>query len=312
MICKRPFTQGNVSFGCRQCIPCLINRRRVWTFRILLEGLLHSSSSFVTVTYDDGSLPKGETLVIKDYQTWLKRLRKALGGIPIRYFLVGEYGDRTHRPHYHAILFGFPGCEIYQGMSPYDKFQRRKCLCKPCSLIRKTWGKGLTDNGVFTAESAAYVSGYVTKKMNHSESKCTSQCKHPPLNGRLPEFARMSLRPGLGAGAMENVSDLLTSDWGADVILNEGDVPNRLRQRNRFMPLGRYLKGKLRNHIGLDEEKIKAETLWKISMQMCELHEKAQNDPEGPVAGYQKLREEKAQKILNIESRFKIKKESEL
>ena len=101
-----------IPFPCGQCLACRINRRRVWTNRLLLESLDHEHNSFITLTYADEFLPISPTkpvptLCKRDAQLFLKRLRKRLT-FPIRYYLCGEYGGLNGRPHYHAILFGFP------------------------------------------------------------------------------------------------------------------------------------------------------------------------------------------------------------
>jgi len=149
-----------------------MNRRRVWTHRLLPEQRSHEFSSFATLTYADEHLPRGQTVVPKHTQDWLKRLRDLLGPTrPIRYYLVGEYGDESQRPHYHAALFGLSHLEH--------------------ETLARSWPMGHTLLGTLTKESAQYVAGYVTKKMTAPDD--------PRLNGRHPEFARMSLRPGIGA-----------------------------------------------------------------------------------------------------------------
>ena len=99
---------------CGQCAECRAQYARNWANRLLLELQYHDSAYFVTLTYDDAHVPRSEskdgfphlTLDKRDCQLFFKRLRKAFPDDNIRYFLAGEYGDQTHRPHYHAIVFG--------------------------------------------------------------------------------------------------------------------------------------------------------------------------------------------------------------
>lgn len=74
------------------------------------------SAHFITLTYDTKTVPLTDrgfmSLTKRDLQLYFKRLRKlhekqrrSEGGRKISYFAVGEYGSRTMRPHYHAIVF---------------------------------------------------------------------------------------------------------------------------------------------------------------------------------------------------------------
>ena len=108
MVCKKPFRQGLMEFGCGQCIPCRIGKRRLWTHRILLESFTHDYNSFVTLTYDESHLPEDGGLNHGHVQKFLKLLRKKVAPAKVRYFVVGEYGEKSGRPHYHLALFGFP------------------------------------------------------------------------------------------------------------------------------------------------------------------------------------------------------------
>ena len=52
-----------------------------------------------------------QTLLYTDIQKFLKRLRKAYRG-KLRYFVAGEYGEQTARPHYHMILYGWQPTDL--------------------------------------------------------------------------------------------------------------------------------------------------------------------------------------------------------
>lgn len=234
MMCRHPFVRDpsgkvfaaslsnpdvladGVPFPCGQCLPCRINKRRVWTHRLMLESLVHGDNCFVTLTYDDEHLPPGNTLVKRDAQLFMKRLRYQLEPFKIRYYLAGEYGTKSGRAHYHAILFG---------VGP-----------ERASLISSCWPAGFALTGTFSQDSAQYVAGYVTKK-------CV---KKDDLSGRIPEFALMSRRPGIGFDALNDVAALMQKKEFRDYIGLRGDVPEGLIHGRSFLPFGRYLRTKLR------------------------------------------------------------------
>lgn len=202
----------------------------------MLETLAHGDNSFLTLTYSDDHLPEGGNLVPKHTQDWLKRFRKATYPLRLRYYLVGEYGTTSERPHYHAAIFGYPPCEY--GQSRYTF--RRNC-CSRCDLVRDTWGKGNILLGNLETASAQYIVGYVVKKMTSTQDQ--------RLNGRHPEFARMSLRPGIGAYSMDQIADTL-KNFNLDHSM--ADVPSALQHGKKLLPLGRYLRRKLRTLVGRD------------------------------------------------------------
>lgn len=175
----------------------------------------------------------------QDVQLWLKRLRKKIAPSRIRFFVSGEYGDETFRPHYHAVLFGFPTCIYFR--SRYS--ERKKNCCYWCDLVRDTWGHGHVFLGTVEDFSAQYVCGYVVKKMTSADD--------PRLEGRHPEFARMSLRPGIAHSAMWDVASV---HLRYDLQSPEGDVIGSLREARREKPLGRYLVHSLRKMVGKSEK----------------------------------------------------------
>lgn len=300
MLCKKPYMIGVMPCGCGQCMPCRINRRRLWTSRMMLESVKHAGSSFVTLTYNQENvphvgnskrgrilsceIPRRETLFHPDVQRFLKKLRQQVAPRKIRFFLVGEYGDTTFRPHYHAAIFGLSAIEA-GGLD--GKF----------GLVQKSWANGHTFCGNLTPESAAYVAGYVTKKMTKKDD--------PRLNGRNPEYARMSLRPGIGAPAMSDISDVLRTPYAQMEIDAIGDVPGILHSGNKKMPLGRYLRRVLRKQLGGngDTPEIAVKN-YALKMRVL-LEDHAKTSP-NPSFGAKAIIDIFKQKVLNLESKALI------
>lgn len=230
MICLRPAIGAyGVEFGCGRCLACRINNARVWQARLILENQLHPYSIFATFTYSNDNLPSGNTLVPEDMSKYFKRLRKAIG--KFRYYYVGEYGEQTKRPHYHALLFGdFSGNRT--------------------DLVRKCWTQrysrvpiGHVHIGDVNNKSIAYCTGYITKGMTRDTDA--------RLDGRHPEFSRMSRSPGIGAHALDRYVSELTTRKGAAALSQMGDIPSEIRIDGKSYPLGRYLVTKARDAVGM-------------------------------------------------------------
>lgn len=227
MLCIRPLHKGVMPLPCGQCMPCRINKRRVWTTRLMLELYQHRKASFVTLTYSDEFLPPGNTVVKRHLQLFMKRLRKACEPVSIRFFGVGEYGDRTARAHYHVMLYGI------------DR--------DSAELVSDCWGMGHVHFGDVTKDSCQYIAGYVTKKLTKADD--------PRLKGREPEFSLMSRNPGIGAFAAAQLGAQMVRTSGAALwMAREGDVPKVTRMDGTMMPLGRYMVGKVRLAVGMENE----------------------------------------------------------
>lgn len=241
MLCLYP--SGIRNFPCGQCMNCRINNKRVWTSRILLEALFYRCSLFVTLTYSDQEnswLPITETgrptLNPEHLKRFIRRLRKKTKHIsPVRYFGVGEYGEKTERPHYHIMLFG-AGPE-------FEPF------------IHKAWRDsdgeplGFVTVGLFNADRAAYIAGYTTKKMTQPGDR--------RLGDRYPEFARMStkgLNRGLGYCAVGWLADVMGESHGLRQMKRYGDVWSTVRIDGKIYPLGRYIRRGLREALGLSHD----------------------------------------------------------
>jgi hypothetical protein len=171
-----------LSLPCGRCIGCRVMKARTWAMRCVHEAKCHESNAFITLTYAPENCPP--ELRKRDLQLFLKRLRK-LSARSFRYFAVGEYGSKYSRPHYHAILFGFDFQDRQlHGGSPEHPIYRS-------ALLEKAWPHGFSTVGSVTPASAQYVAQYTVKKLNGDAAA--------RYNGRQPEFALMSLKPGIGA-----------------------------------------------------------------------------------------------------------------
>jgi len=225
MRCSKPFVRGGEEFGCGQCMPCRINKRRLWVTRLHLEAGVNPPAFFLTFTYDEKHLPLDGSLDRWHLHGCFKRVRSA--GVRFRFFAVGEYGDHSFRPHYHAVIFGVP----YESIS----------------VFQEKWGMGFVDVKVCEGALFDYIAGYVCKKMTRSDDK--------RLNGRYPEYSRMSKRPGIGAGAVSHLSGVTTTQAGALHMSSTGDVPGVVRLDGKLRPIGPYLKRLLRSSAGYDSKR---------------------------------------------------------
>lgn len=116
----------------------------------------------------------------------------------------------------------------------------------------------------------------------------------------------MSLKPGIGKDFMHEVaSQLMTYDLDEKLA----DVPNVLRHASvgKKMPLGRYLRGNLREMIGKDKNATEA-GLQEYLSEMRALQDAARVDTEAPTLKAQILKRY-GQKIASLEAKSKIFKQ---
>lgn len=260
---------------------------------------MHAGNSFVTLTYNDSG-PSGKVVELNpaDVTKWLKRLRKRLAPLKLRYYLVGEYGDTSFRPHFHVALFGLDplvgGGYNGRGGIVHETWCHEGCLTRGRYVDPKC--VGFTFIGDLSPQSASYICGYVTKKMTKKED--------PRLEGKHPEFARMSRKPGLGADAMKVVASGF-GDHHLEYMLKNANVPTVLEHGGKSMPLGRYLVSKLREALGYGRDSIEDSQIlfWQKMRQMFEDEKYAAKKEKRPIKSVVDLN---MQKILTMEKRFKI------
>ncbi len=189
---------------CGSCLGCRAEQARQWSVRILHETQMHQTAWFVTLTYSDEEIPENGSLYPEDFRGFIKALRRrekkearrmGRSRTPISYYGCGEYGGRTKRPHYHAVLFGVDFLDkSLLRVSGTSNVWRSPTL-------EADWPHGLSEFGTVTPQNAAYVAGYVRKKIG----KLAEEDDYVRVNketGELvhiePEFARMSLKPAIG------------------------------------------------------------------------------------------------------------------
>lgn len=156
---------------------------------------MFDANCFLTLTYNDECLPRDGSLDKRHLQLFFKRARKRFGSF--RYYACGEYGDRTFRPHYHAAIFG----QDFAHDRRKHKVEGGFTYYVSPSLAA-TWSLGHVLIGELSFESAAYVARYCTKKAYGSKAHANYTVVDYDtgrIGERLPEFALMSRRPGIGA-----------------------------------------------------------------------------------------------------------------
>jgi len=189
-----------IKLPCGQCIGCRLAKARDWTARIVNESSLYPSNLFLTLTYDDANLPPLQSLHYEHFQFFMRKLRKwhradffknnpsakPEAYSPLRFFMCGEYGEETQRPHYHACLFNiwFPDRELLKRNAGNPLYTS--------PTLSRLWTLGNHSIGSLNIQTARYTARYVLKKVN-------GDLADAHYRGRKPEFVRMSLKPGIGA-----------------------------------------------------------------------------------------------------------------
>lgn len=185
-----------IEIPCGTCILCREEQARQWAVRIAQESTLHLENSFVTFTLTNDNIPPdGGLNYILHMQPMWKRLRKNLG--PLRYYAVGEYGDKTQRPHYHACIFGHAFTERRQIL------RRNPTLLWTSQALEKAWGLGNVSVGALNYETARYTASYVTKKLRSKQEYVRVDEKTGELIALEQPRAYMSLNPAIGKDWLE-------------------------------------------------------------------------------------------------------------
>lgn len=195
-------TKRAVAVPCGKCQECLQKYRNDWSLRIEQEAQNWSSAYFFTWTYDNDHLPIRRTRICNitgevymtlnkiHLQNLLKRFReqyyrKYKKRPKFKYFCCGEYGTKTHRPHYHGI--------ILTDMPLYDVVE-----------FKNLWDCGYTMMQEIKGNKSA-VCRYVTKYASKGVLKNSFA-----LRGIIDDEFRM-MSKGIGSEFAERLKDNIIS-----------------------------------------------------------------------------------------------------
>lgn len=192
------------SVPCGKCAACMQTKRDSWSVRLQHELHAAHSASFLTLTYSNEyfmekcikaddvqkQIMYNQSVHKKDVQDFLKRLRY-YNDTEFRYFAVGEYGEKTNRPHYHLLLFNINAVT----------FERD---------VANAWTFGNAHFGKVEDASINYVTSYVITSKYRPYEFCEST------------FALMSRRPGIGFPHIERNYYYYVNDPKLDVVTRSG------------------------------------------------------------------------------------------
>lgn len=249
-------TKGYYDFllPCGKCSGCRLDYSKEWADRMTIELKDIPKAIFVTLTYRNANLPRGDcglpSLRVSDLQKFFKRLRKHFSGTRIRYYCAGEYGPRTLRPHYHGIIYGI-GLYDFNDLRCFGVNELRQPYFTSPTL-EKIWSHGFVQLSEVTYHTCAYVSRYCLKKQRHD---------YYVSKGVEPEFNVSSRKPGIG---MLHATDMVLSGQtefnlnGRDGVYSirlprsfirhaKADIPNVVAEMSfkRSLSASNYISGKL-------------------------------------------------------------------
>lgn len=181
---------------CGRCRACRVNYSSMWSTRLMHELASHKNAVFLTLTYSDKNLifsidNKRPTLYKRHWQLFMKRLRRYDDQErKFKYYVCGEYGETTGRPHYHAIIFGLSVKEC-------DRALVRKCW-KHCDEVGIYFG-------TVTKDSCRYTADYIMKSAKSKADKEAyyRQCMEPPF---------CTISNGIGLEFIASHSDEMTKN----------------------------------------------------------------------------------------------------
>lgn len=191
---------------CGRCYACRNRKRSEWILRLKHHLQFYPRAYMITLTYNDEHLPMKDgqpCFRYRDVQLFMKRLRKRFTGQKLSYFVVGEFGDKFGRPHYHLLLFNLP---------------KIKNHVKVQHFLSDIWQNGFVHCGILTPRGITYTVKYCFKSYVENACRCNTRTVDvlnnimygiplPDFPKEFKEFHRCSTKPFIGYDYVEKYKE---------------------------------------------------------------------------------------------------------
>lgn len=200
---KRPHqhTYTEMQLPCGHCILCREEQARQWAVRITHEAQQHENNAFVTLTYKNEFLPEHNSLNYEHLRQWWRRVKRRHKGQTLRFYAVGEYGDKNDRPHYHVCVFG----------TAFDQdrviLRREPTMLWTSPVLQADWPYGHTSAGALNFTTAQYTAGYMAKKLAKKKQYVRIDEETGELVPLVQPRSFSSRHPAIGATWLEKHGD---------------------------------------------------------------------------------------------------------
>ena len=225
---------------CGKCDNCIIIKKAQKVSRIQFEAEHYEGqNTFVSLTLDDFNITSDHSICRKTFTETLDNMRRQIKyhniDYKLQYFGVGEYGEKTERPHFHIIMFGRYPMEAKE-------------------LIERVWKKGFIDVKPLDSGLSRYIAGYVTKKMTNIKNKDVQKW----LNGRQPEFISQSTKPFMGKRQIDHMATEYIKDPNCTVGNDIPGFASQIKGKISYKNLDPFIRQYARKQFGIKDEQVKA------------------------------------------------------
>lgn len=170
-----------IKVKCGKCITCRREKAQDWAIKLINEAKYHKKASFITLTFDNKILLDKNSKAYKYgakvgfaydlekskeyFKKFMKRLRKKFKDKNITFFHVGEYGEKTHRPHHHAIIFGE---NFEKDRTEMDKSKTGHTQYYS-EILTQLWAAGRCSVQDINSNNIIYIAQYSLKKFKKTD-----------------------------------------------------------------------------------------------------------------------------------------------